>query len=139
MRSDLAKGEIAWFEGSQLNVSVNCLDRHVSAGNGSRTALTFEADDGSNKSLSYTELLGETCRMGNLLRAHGVKKGDVVTIYMPMVLDLAVACLACARIGAIHNVIFGGFSAEAVAQRLTDCKCEVIITTDAGIRGGKQV
>ena len=103
MKSDLVGGNISWFGGAKLNVSVNCLDRHVDAGHGERPALTFEADDGQNTTLTYTQLLAETCRMANCLRAHGVKKGDVVTIYMPMVMNLGVACLACARIGAIHN------------------------------------
>lgn len=134
---DLATGDIHWFEGAQLNVSVNCLDRHVAAGRGDAPAITFEADDGSSETFSFSQVLEKVSQLGNLLRANGVSKGDRVTIYMPMIPELAFALLACARIGAIHSVVFGGFSAESLAQRIVDCSSDVMMTTDAGIRGGR--
>ena len=129
--------DIRWFEDGILNASANCLDRHDPA----VTAIVWEADDPATPSrhISYGELLGDTCRMANALVALGVEKGDCVTIYMPMIPEAAVAMLACARIGAVHSVIFGGFSPEAVAGRLEDAQSRFVITADAGWRGGKPV
>ena len=136
---DFVDAHIKWFDGAQLNVSVNCLDRHIAAGRGDAPAISFEADDGEMSTYSFSEVLEQVCRLGNLLRANGVTKGDRVTIYMPMIPELAFTLLACARIGAIHSVVFGGFSADSLAQRIVDCTSDVLVTTDAGIRGGKPV
>jgi acetyl-CoA synthetase len=128
-----------WFVGGKLNVSVNCLDRHVAAGLGDRVAYFWEGEPGDSRTLSYAELLDETCRMANALRGLGVKKGDRVAIYMPMIPELPVAMLACARIGAAHSVVFGGFSADALAGRIDDAECSVVITADGGYRKGATV
>jgi acetyl-CoA synthetase len=125
--------------GGKLNVSVNCLDRHVAAGLGDRVAYFWEGEPGDSRTLSYAELLDETCRMANALRGLGVKKGDRVAIYMPMIPELPVAMLACARIGAAHSVVFGGFSADALAGRIDDAECSVVITADGGYRKGATV
>jgi acetyl-CoA synthetase len=130
---------IRWYADGQLNLSVNCLDRHL-AEHGDRTALIFEADEpGHGHSLTYRELYEETCRFANLLKSRGVKRGDRVMIYMPMIPEAAAAMLACARIGAIHSVVFGGFSPESVAGRIADCGASVVITADEGVRGGKRI
>lgn len=130
---------IKWFEDGVLNVSVNCIDRHV-ATRGDKTALILEGDEpGEAKSVTYRELLGEVSRFANVLKKHGVKKGDRVTIYMPMILEAAYAMLACSRIGAVHSVVFGGFSPEALAGRIVDCDSRFVITADEGVRGGKMV
>ena len=139
MSYDFVRGDIRWFDGAVLNVSVNCLDRHVAAGRGDAPAITWEGDDGKVRRYTFSEAMEMTCRLANLLKSHGVGKGARVTIYMGMVPELAFALLACARIGAIHSVVFGGFSAEALAQRIVDCESDVIITTDAGIRGGRTI
>ncbi|MEZ6197254.1 MAG: acetate--CoA ligase [Planctomycetota bacterium] len=124
----------------RLNASVNRLDRHVKAGQGDRTAIIFEGDEpGEARRISYAELLAEVERFGNALRRPGVGKGDRVCIYMPMIPELAVAVLACARIGAIHNVVFGGFSAESLRDRIVDSACKVVVTADEGVRGGKRI
>ncbi|HZM01344.1 MAG TPA: acetate--CoA ligase [Planctomycetota bacterium] len=131
---------IAWFLGGRLNVSVNCLDRHVQAGLGGRTAIVWEGDDSAqDRRLSYAELLTAVCRFANVLRARGVRRGDRVCIYMPMVPEVAIAMLACARIGAIHSVVFGGFSAQSLRDRILDSSCRTLITADQGLRGGKAV
>lgn len=130
---------IKWFEDGQLNASANCLDRHLEK-RGDQTAIIFEGDDPNNsKHITYRELHAETCKFANVLKAQGVKKGDVVTIYMPMVPETAVAMLACARIGAIHSVIFGGFSPEALAGRIENGKSTIVITADEGVRGGRTI
>lgn len=129
---------IKWFADGELNVSVNCLDRHL-ATRGDQRAIIWEADDGEWTTLTYRELHAEVCRMANVLKAKGVKKGDRVTIYLPMVPQAAVAMLACARIGAIHSVIFGGFSPDSIAGRIQDCDSRIVITADEGLRGGKIV
>jgi len=131
---------IRWFEDGELNVSVNCLDRHL-ATRGDKTAIVWEADapDTPAQNVSYRELHARVSRLGNALRALGVGKGDRVTIYLPMVVDAAVALLACARIGAVHNVVFGGFSPTSLADRVRDCGAKVIITADEGLRAGKTV
>jgi acetyl-CoA synthetase len=132
---------IKWFEDGALNICHNAVDRHVAAGHGERLALIFEPDDpaGEVRRITYAELQAEVIRMANTLKAMGVAKGDRVTIYMPMVPEGAFAMLACARIGAIHSVIFGGFSPEAIAGRVEDCQSDWIVTADEGLRGGKRI
>jgi acetyl-CoA synthetase len=130
---------IRWFEGGQLNVAYNCLDRHL-ANRGEQVAILWEGDDPavSNK-LTYRELYQAVCRCANVLKGYGVKKGDRVAIYMPMIPETVVAMLACARIGAIHSVVFGGFSSGALKDRIVDADCRAVITADEGLRGGKRV
>ena len=128
-----------WYLGGKLNVSVNCLDRHVNAGLGERVAYYWEGEPGDTRTITYAELLDEACRFTNALRELGVKKGDRVAIYMPMIPELPVAMLACARIGAAHSVVFGGFSADALAGRIEDASCSVVITADGGYRKGAVV
>jgi acetyl-CoA synthetase len=128
-----------WFIGGKLNVSVNCLDRHVAAGLGDRIAYYWEGEPGDTRTITYAELLDEVCRFTNALRGLGVKKGDKVAIYMPMIPELPVAMLACTRIGAAHSVVFGGFSADALAGRIEDASCTVVITADGGYRKGATV
>jgi acetyl-CoA synthetase len=132
---------IKWFEDGVLNICHNAVDRHVVAGHGASTALIFEPDDpaGDVRRITYAQLQAEVIRMANTLRKMGVAKGDRVTIYMPMVPEGAFAMLACARIGAIHSVIFGGFSPEAIAGRVEDCRSDWIVTADEGLRGGKRI
>jgi acetyl-CoA synthetase len=130
---------ISWYADGELNLSVNCLDRHL-VEHGDRTALIFEADEpGHGHSLTYRELYEETCRFANLLKQRDIKRGDRVMIYMPMIPEAAAAMLACARIGAIHSVVFGGFSPESLAGRIADCDARVVITADEGVRGGKTI
>ncbi|MFC4291032.1 acetate--CoA ligase [Sphingorhabdus arenilitoris] len=133
--------DIKWYEDGLLNICHNAVDRHVAAGKGESTALIFEPDspDGEVRSLSYAELLTEVIRMAGTLKKMGVTKGDRVTIYMPMIIEGAVAMLACARIGAIHSVIFGGFSPDAIAGRIEDCSSDFVICADGGLRGGKHI
>ncbi len=126
-----------WFEDGTLNVSYNCLDRHVLAGHGERTAIIFEADDGQVTRASYADLLARTARMANALKARGVRKGDRVVIYMPMSIEGVVAMQACARIGATHSVVFGGFSAQSLRDRVNDAGAVMVITADQQLRGGK--
>ena len=131
--------KIEWFRDGELNVTESCLDRHAKATPG-RIAIIHEGDEpGQSTSYTYAEALAETCRMANVLRARGVAKGDRVTIYMPMIAEAAFAMLACARIGAVHSVVFGGFSPEALAGRIVDCDSTVVITADEGVRGGRLV
>ncbi len=128
---------INWYADGQLNLSVNCLDRHL-AERGDRAALLFEPDEpGTGRAVTYRELYEETCRLANLLKSRGVGRGDRVMIYMPMIPEAAAAMLACARIGAVHSVVFGGFSPESLAGRIDDCGAKAIITADQGMRGGK--
>jgi len=130
---------IRWFEGAKLNVAYNCLDRHLEK-RGNQTAILWEGDDPKeDKKITYRELHEEVCKVGNVLKSRGVKKGDRVCIYMPMIPEAAVAMLACARIGAIHSVVFGGFSPESLKDRILDSDCRVVITADDGIRGGKKI
>jgi acetyl-CoA synthetase len=128
-----------WFVGGKLNASVNCLDRHVAAGRAERIAYYFEGEPGDRRAVTYGELLREVCRLANGLRSLGIAKGDRVAIYMPMIPELPVALLACARIGAAHSVIFGGFSADSIVDRVNDSDCVAIVTTDQGWRRGKKV
>src|SRR5499425_1314283 len=130
---------IRWFEDGVLNASQNCIDRHLQT-RADQTAILWEGDSPSeHKHVSYAELHEDTCRLANVLKAKGVKKGDRVTIYMPMIPEAAVAILACARIGAIHSVVFGGFSPDSLAGRIEDCRSTVLITADEGLRGGRKV
>ena len=126
-----------WFEDGELNASYNCLDRHVAAGNGGRTALIFETDDGSVTHVTYADLLARVCRFANALKRRGVKKGDRVVIYMPMSVEGVVAMQACARIGAPHSVVFGGFSSKSLNERLVDVGAVALVTADEQMRGGK--
>jgi acetyl-CoA synthetase len=128
-----------WFVGGKTNASYNCLDKHLAEGNGGRTAILWEGEPGDTRTLTYAELHQQVCKFASVLQGLGVQQGDRVSIYMPMVPELVVAMLACARIGAVHSVIFGGFSAEAVAERNNDCGAVAIITADAGWRRGKPV
>jgi acetyl-CoA synthetase len=130
---------IKWFEDGTLNACFNCVDRHL-AKRGEQTAIIWEGDDPKDdKKLTYRQLHAEVCRFANVLKARGVKKGDRVTIYMPMIPEAAISILACARIGAIHSVIFGGFSPDSIAGRIVDCKSDVVVTADEGIRGGRKI
>ena len=134
-----AKTEIKWFYDGTLNASYNCIDRHL-AKKGNQTAIIFEGDDPSvSKKITYQELSDEVCKLANGLKKIGIKKGDRVTLYMPMVPAAVYAMLACARIGAIHSVVFGGFSPESLAGRIIDCKSEYVITADEGVRGKKLI
>ncbi|MCA8986609.1 MAG: AMP-binding protein, partial [Planctomycetaceae bacterium] len=131
--------ETRWFEGGTLNASVQCLDRHVANGLGNKAAIIWEGEPGDTRVLRYQDLYREVCRFANVMKRLGVEKGDRVTIYMPMVPELVIAMLACARIGATHSIIFGGFSSDAVAQRNNDAQAKLVITADAGWRRGKEV
>jgi len=137
---DRADFGIRWFADGTLNLSANCLDRHLEQ-RGDETAIIWEPDDPSEngRSISYRQLHEMVCRFANVLKANGADRGDRVTIYMPMIPEAAVAMLACARIGAIHSVVFGGFSPEALAGRIQDCDSEIVVTADEGLRGGKPI
>ncbi|HBN45471.1 MAG TPA: acetyl-coenzyme A synthetase, partial [Candidatus Marinimicrobia bacterium] len=136
---DYTKAQIKWFEGGKLNVSYNCLDRHVEAGHGDRTALIWEGNNPEeDRSFSYSELLRKVQKFANVLKSLGVEKGDRVCLYMQMIPQLPVAMLACARIGAVHSVVFGAFSADSLRDRINDSECKVLITQDTGVRGTKQ-
>ncbi len=130
---------IKWFEDGTLNAAYNCIDRHL-AKRGDQVAIIWEGDDPKDaKNITYQELHDEVCRMANILRNRNVEKGDRVTIYLPMIPEAAYAMLACARIGAIHSVVFGGFSPDSLAGRIEDCQSKVVITADEGLRGGRKV
>ncbi len=135
---DFRKPEIKWFQGGKLNASYNCLDRHLEK-RGNQAAIIWEADDGDYKTYTYRQLHREVCRFANVLKKNGAKKGDRITIYLPMIPELVIAMLACARIGAIHSIVFGGFSSNALRDRINDCQSSHMITADEGIRGGKKV
>ncbi len=136
---DYHKAEIKWFEGGKLNVCVNAVDRHLEK-RSDQTAIIWEGDDpNSDEHITYKDLHARVCRLANVLKDRGVKKGDRISIYMPMVAEAAVAMLACARIGAVHSIVFGGFSPEALKDRILDSDCQVVITADEGVRGGKAV
>ena len=128
-----------WFADGKLNVSYNCLDRNVEAGLGDKVAIIFEADDGQVTKVTYKELLAKVCKMANLLRSKGVKKGDRVVIYLPMTIEGIVAMQACARIGAPHSIVFGGFSAQSLRDRINDAGAVMLITSDGQFRGGKAI
>jgi acetyl-CoA synthetase len=136
---DFHKPEIKWFSGGKLNASYNCLDRHLEAGRKDKTAILWEADDGSNRTYTYEQLHLQVNRFANVLKKNGVAKGDRIGIYMPMIPELAIAMLACARVGAIHSITFGGFSSQALRDRINDCGAKLVITSDMSVRGGKSV
>ena len=137
--TNIEKGEIAWFSGGKLNASVNCIDRHLPKDK-NKIAFIWEGDDPEeSKNITYQELHDEVCKFSNVLKARGVKKGDRVCIYMPMIPEATYAMLACARIGAIHSVVFGGFSPESLKDRILDSDCQTVITADEGLRGGKTI
>lgn len=135
--------EIKWYEDGVLNVCYNCLDRHLENDSdvANQVAVIFETDiqNDERHHVTYGQLLDRVKKFANVLKKHGVKKGDRVTIYMPMIVDTCVAMLACARIGAIHSVVFGGFSANSVAERISDCDSSIVLTSDFGVRGGKLI
>ncbi|MDP4666280.1 MAG: AMP-binding protein, partial [Flavobacteriaceae bacterium] len=135
---DFSKPEVKWFEGGQLNITENCLDRHLKD-RAQQTAIIFEPNDPHSKTehLSYQDLHQRVCKFANVLQSNGIEKGDRVCLYLPMIPELAVAVLACARIGAIHSVVFAGFSAAALATRIIDCDAKLVITSDGGFRGDK--
>jgi acetyl-CoA synthetase len=137
---NMADAEVKWFVDAKVNITKNCIDRHL-AKKGEKTAIIFEPNDPSEEALhiSYNELYERVSKMANVLKEQGIKKGDRVCIYLPMIPELAVAVLACARIGAIHSVVFAGFSASAVASRINDCECKMVITSDGGYRGNKTI
>ncbi len=136
---DFHKGEAAWFKGGKLNVAHNCIDRHLTE-RADSVAIIWEGDDpNEDAKITYTQLHEAVCRFANALKARGVKKGDRVCIYMPMIVEATYAMLACARIGAVHSVVFGGFSPEALKDRILDSDCKVVITADEGLRGGRKV
>ncbi len=138
-RYDFNQGEAHWFAGGRLNVTVNCIDRHLET-RGDQTAIIWEGDEPTvDKKITYRELHEQVCRLANALRSRGVKKGDRVCIYMPMVPEAAYAMLACARIGAVHSVVFGGFSPDALKDRILNADCQTLITADEGLRGGRTV
>jgi acetyl-CoA synthetase len=128
-----------WFVGGKLNASVNCLDRHLGTSIRNKAAILWEGEPGDERTLTYAQLYRETCRFANVLKDLGVKKGDRITLYMPLVPELAIAMLACARIGAVHSVVFGGFSAESLKERINDAKATVLVTADGGFRRGAEV
>ena len=136
---DPGKVSIKWFEDGTTNVSMNCIDRHL-ANRADQTAIIWEGDDpGDSKRITYRQLHERVCRLANVLKGHGVTKGDTVTIYLPMIPEAAYAMLACARIGAVHSIVFGGFSPDALAGRIEGCNSKVVITADEGLRGGRKV
>ena len=137
--SDIQTGATQWFAGGQLNVSYNCIDRHL-AQRAEQPAFIWEGDDPTKSSnITYRQLHQNVCRLANVLKSRGVKKGDRVCIYMPMIPEAAYAMLACARIGAIHSVVFGGFSPDSLRDRILDADCRTVITADEGVRGGRFV
>ena len=136
---DFLKGEVRWFENAKINASKNCIDRHLNKA-GDKIAIIWEGDDPElSKEITYRELHEEVCRLSNVLKQRGVKKGDRVCIYMPMIPEAAYSMLACARIGAIHSVVFGGFSPESLKDRILDSDCRTVITADQGLRGSKKI
>jgi acetyl-CoA synthetase len=130
---------IEWFKGGKLNVAYNCVDRHLEGWRRNKAALIWESDEGRTKMYTYQSLYYKVCKFANVLRKHGIRKGDRVAIYMPMIPELVIAMLACARIGAIHSIVFGGFSASALRDRIQDCGAKLLVTADEGIRGGRVV
>jgi acetyl-CoA synthetase len=137
--ADYEQVDFAWFSGGRLNVSFNCIDRHLKA-HGDRTAIIWAQDEpGAYRHISYRELKHNVCRIANVLLAHGVKRGDRVCLYMTMMPELAFTMLACARIGAVHSVVFGGFSAESLRDRIVDARCRMVVTANEGLRGGKRI
>ncbi|HSC83991.1 MAG TPA: AMP-binding protein, partial [Pseudomonas sp.] len=137
--TDMRLGLAEWFKGGQLNVAHNCIDRHL-AQRGEQIAIIWEGDNPAESAhITYNKLHHNVCRLANVLKQRGVKKGDRVCIYMPMVPEAAYAMLACTRIGAVHSVVFGGFSPDALRDRILDADCRTVITADEGVRGGKYI
>jgi acetyl-CoA synthetase len=140
LEADFPKAEIRWFTGGKLNASYNCLDRHLRSGKKDKPALIWEGEpNGQNRGYTYQELYREVCKFASVLKKKGLKKGDRVALYMPMIPELPIAMLACARIGVIHSVVFGGFSAESLRDRILDCGAKLVVTADGGFRGGKVI
>ncbi len=139
-RWDFTKPEVTWFEGAKLNITENCLDRHLYV-RGNKTAILFEPNDPKEEAqyITYKQLHARVCKLANVLKEQGVQKGDRVCIYLPMIPELAISVLACARIGAIHSVVFAGFSSQALATRINDCDCKMVITSDGSYRGAKTI
>jgi acetyl-CoA synthetase len=137
--SDFENAKHEWFVGGKLNVSYNCLDRHLKTWRKNKAALIWEGDIGDSKTLTYQQLYYEVCKFANVLKKHGIKKGDRVSIYLPMILELPIAMLACARIGAVHSVVFGGFSAEALRDRVLDCGAKLLVCADGYYRSGRVI
>ena len=137
---DFSKPEVKWFEGAKLNITENCIDRHLRV-RGDKTAILFEPNDKNEEAqhITYTELHRKVCKMANVLKEQGVKKGDRVCIYLPMIPELAISVLACARIGAVHSVVFAGFSSSALATRINDCEAKMVLTSDGSFRGAKTI
>ncbi|MEP0212480.1 MAG: AMP-binding protein, partial [Cellulophaga sp.] len=137
---DFSKPEVKWFENAKLNITENCIDRHLTT-RGEKTAILFEPNNPNEEAqhITYYELHKRVCKMANVLKENGVKKGDRVCIYLPMIPELAVSLLACARIGAIHSVVFAGFSSNALATRINDSDCKIVITSDGSFRGKKSI
>jgi acetyl-CoA synthetase len=136
---DFSSGKINWYNGAKLNASFNCLDRHVQS-DPDKTAIIWEGNQPSeNRRLTYKELLEQVCKLANVLLSFGVKPGDRICIYMPLIPEIVISMLACARIGAVHSVVFGGFSAEALRMRISDCECKIVITANEGMRGDKAI
>ncbi|MFC2063456.1 AMP-binding protein, partial [Chloroflexota bacterium] len=139
LAADFTEAKHEWFVGGKLNVSYNCLDRHLKTWRKNKAALIWEGDGGESQTLTYQELYYRVCKFANVLKKHGVKKGDRVSIYLPMILELPVAMLACARIGAIHSIVFGGFSADALRDRMLDCGSTMLICVDGYYRAGRVI
>ncbi|MEJ2314529.1 MAG: AMP-binding protein, partial [Nitrospirota bacterium] len=139
LRYDFLKPEIRWFEGAKLNVSFNCLDRHLGGPTKDKTAIIWEPEAGKERKYTYGQLHEEVCRFANVLKKFGVQKGDRVAFYLPMVPELAIGMLACTRIGAVHSVVFGGFSSLSLRDRINDCGAKVLVTADASFRSGKAI
>ena len=137
---DFNKAESKWFLGAKLNITENCIDRHL-ATRANQTAIIWEPNNPGDeaKKITYQQLYDEVCKVGNMLKAHGVKKGDRVCIYMPMIPEAAYAMLGCARIGAVHLVVFAGFSAGSLSDRINDSGCKIVLTTDGAYRGDKTI
>ncbi|MEN8140154.1 MAG: acetate--CoA ligase [Thermodesulfobacteriota bacterium] len=140
LKNDMTTPDIRWFDGGQLNVSYNCLDRHIENGKGDKAAIIWQGEpDEDSITYTYNELHKEVCRCANVLKSHGVGRGDRVSVYLPMIPELAITLLACTRIGAIHSVVFAGFSAQSLRSRVQDCEAKVLVTADAVIRAGKTI
>ena len=137
---DFEKPEIKWYEGAKLNITENCIDRHLRT-RGEKTAILFEPNDSNEAAqhISYNELSKRVNQFANVLKEQGIEKGDRVCVYLPMIPELAISLLACARIGAIHSVVFAGFSATALSSRINDSDCKIVITSDGSFRGAKVI
>jgi acetyl-CoA synthetase len=133
------KGDFSWFKGGKLNVSYNCIDRHLCSWRKNKAAIIWEGENGESKTYTYQQLHRHVCLFANLLKKYGIQKGDRVVFYMPMLPELAIGMLACARIGAIHSVVFGGFSAQSLRERINDCQAKLLVTVDGGFRAGKVI